>query len=102
MYRPGVLDEGAVAVSPRTASYLVKGESDEFKNVLIVPVAPRGWRDAWAVLRGRYAPSVYRVERLTVKGYDRMLKETWAAPLLKSMNDSSIVRRFLDEMPREP
>lgn len=51
-------------------------ESDEFTTVSYEAVPPRK-RDFWRVLLGRWKPEVRRVERLTVKGFDRLLRQTW-------------------------
>ena len=59
-------------------SIRIDSESDEYEVTTVEPIPPRK-RDWWAVLRGRYTPKVKKVKRLTVKGMNRALKQTWTA-----------------------
>lgn len=64
-------------------------ESDEWTRVGYAADAPRK-RDFWKVIRGKWQPEVRRVERLTVAGLNRTLKEVWSAEALKEqMFDSN-------------
>ena len=60
-------------------SYRLDSESTDEKVVSIVPSRPRGWRDAWAVLRGRYEPTLERREALTVHGASNLIREHYAS-----------------------
>ena len=79
-------------------SYYVKTESDEYEAVSIRPVQPKGWRDAWAVLRGRYRARVYRDVRLTMKGWDRELKRIWVVPMRNALQQPSPLASLFDRL----
>jgi hypothetical protein len=69
-------------------------ESDEYTHVEYVAQRPRR-RDFWRVLIGRYEPQVRRVKRLTLKGYDRALREVWTQPMVERFADKSyLLDRF--------
>lgn len=72
-------------VEPKTyLSIRLDAESDEFGIVSVVAVQPRGWRDAWAVLRGTYAPRVMRRHAFTVAGMSRAIKKAWNADTMRA------------------
>lgn len=81
-------------------SIRLDSESDEFGSTSAVAVRPRGWRDAWSVLRGTYKPRVKRTRSLTVAGAGREIKAAWGADTLRSALDqpSPLFDLFRDDV----
>lgn len=59
-------------------------ESTEYVSVGYEAIAPRR-RDFLRVLFGRYTPAVRRIERMTLAGADRALKNSWTGPAMAAL-----------------
>lgn len=59
-------------------------ESTKYVSVGYEAIAPRR-RDFLRVLLGRYTPAVRRVERMTLAGADRALKDAWVGPAMAAL-----------------
>jgi hypothetical protein len=73
-------------------------ESSDEKVVTVVAVQPKGWRDAWAVLRGRYVAKVVKCERFTLLGWDRQLKRIWYKPVREALNQQSPLVKLFERL----
>lgn len=76
------------------SSIRLDSESDKYEVVSVVAVKPHGWRDAWAVLRGTYAPLVRRRTVLTMAGMSRAIKDAWTPEKLAVLHSSPLLDRL--------
>jgi hypothetical protein len=67
------------------SDHVVIERTKEF--VRIAEAVPPTWRDVWAILWGTYRPEVRVVQRLTLAGFDAVLKDVW----------DDRIRRVLDQ-----
>ena len=74
-------------------TYRVPDSEDEDGQRLIVTPSTPTWRDAWAILRGRYRTTLTVGRPTTLKKADRILRETWADGF-KKLNEGP----FLDKL----
>jgi hypothetical protein len=73
-----------------------EAESTKYEDVLYRAVKPRK-RDFWKVLSGTYTPQVERVERVTVAGVNKVLKEVWTSkPMQEQLYRDSPLLSSLD------
>ena len=62
-------------------SYRDPFRSTKYEDFIVEPVPPT-WRDCWAIIRGRYVPTLRTRKRITMAGTDRVLKQVWTADAL--------------------
>jgi hypothetical protein len=57
--------------------------------VRIAEAVPPTWRDVWAILRGTYRPEIRVVRRLTLAGFDAVLKDVWDDRIREALDQPS-------------
>lgn len=50
---------------------------------------PRGWRAAWAVLRGRYVPQLSLGRKVNMRMMEDTMKEVWVPSMEESLYDKN-------------
>ena len=61
---------------------------DEY-HVEFIEAIPPTRRDLWSILRGKYKPQLRIVERLTTKGFARVIRQEYEPKIREAMNDPS-------------
>jgi hypothetical protein len=64
--------------------------------VRIAEAVPPTWRDVWAILRGTYRPEIRVVQRLTLAGFDAVLKDVWDDRIREALDEPSAFESHFD------
>jgi hypothetical protein len=90
---------GPTSTGEHVRTILIPAESNDYVRVVVEAVPPRGWRDAWRVLRGTYQPLVRRRRTATFAGVQKALKEVWCNDELIEQLRSPVLHAFLTDSP---
>jgi hypothetical protein len=69
------------------SDHVVIERTGEF--VRIAEAVPPTRRDVWAILRGTYRPEIRVVQRLTLAGFDAVLKDVWDDRIRQALDQPS-------------